>query len=338
MSDKRICKKCVLAENPPVIFLNEEGICNVCLDEGKTGPMPGREGLLETDLVKTLDKYRGKGEYDCLVMCSGGKDSTAALYFMKARYKLNPLVLTFDNGFEDKKAVMNARKATNKLGVDLYYYKSWYMKEMFAEMVKRGTNFPACSVCSLWYMQVVYRTAAQYEIPLIVGGWTKGQVSTENEHAEMGYLCKDLPDFIAEMRKKYDKYKNFPRHMNDVKKRYRNSRKATLVSPHWFLPVTPEEYTEIIKKELEWEEQDFSYPAGSTNCLFNYLGSYLCKKDMGFTHFHIECSKLIRSGEMTREEAMKMLEINPEKDPGSSLVRDVLDRLGLNKEDICGGV
>jgi len=78
-----ICKRCVLPESKPDIYLNEEGLCNICVDFDRQRSFRQDKQLLESDLVKILDQYRGKGKHDCLLMCSGGKDSVMSLYYMK---------------------------------------------------------------------------------------------------------------------------------------------------------------------------------------------------------------------------------------------------------------
>src|SRR3954463_16352751 len=86
-----ICGKCVMPAAPPHIFFDAEGVCNLCREFEKEKSETQEAKLLESDLLKILNKHKGKGKYDCLAMCSGGKDSTSALYYMKTRYKMNPL-------------------------------------------------------------------------------------------------------------------------------------------------------------------------------------------------------------------------------------------------------
>ncbi|MCK9431052.1 MAG: 7-cyano-7-deazaguanine synthase, partial [Candidatus Omnitrophica bacterium] len=147
-----ICKRCVLPEHKPDILLNAEGVCSVCLEYDKLKQPLDKS--LETDFIKLLNTYKSKGEYDCLVMCSGGKDSTSALYYMKKRYKLNPLAFTFDHGFETEDALENIRNAVEVLGVDFLLFKSDFMLEMFSEMVKTDSRAVLCHPCSIWYMDL----------------------------------------------------------------------------------------------------------------------------------------------------------------------------------------
>ena len=330
----KICKKCILPEHENSITIDETGLCSICRENLPSGRTID---LVETDLCKLINKYKGKSRYDCLVMCSGGKDSIAALYFMKKRYGLNPLVFMFDNGFEDEQAITNVKNAVKELDVDLEYFKSTHMFDMFKEMVYADKPFPACAVCSLWYMGLVYDVAKYHGINLIIGGWTKGQLGLDSSlkkrndkqvQKEMAILCEGLPSFIKDMRKKYDNYKDFPLDMNELKKRHRISSNTRIVSPHWFLPIDAQEYTQIIEDKLSWKPIDKSYPIGSTNCKVNFLGSWLCLKKHGFTHFHIEQAKLIREGVITKEQAQEILKFE-DKD----ILKEVCDKLGVKEND-----
>src|SRR5262245_51320415 len=105
MSDRRICNRCVMPEAPPHIVFDDKGICSLCLQYDKDKQETETRKLLESDFIQLLDKHKGKTKYDVMVMCSGGKDSTSALYYMKTRYKMNTLAFMFDNGFELPEAI-----------------------------------------------------------------------------------------------------------------------------------------------------------------------------------------------------------------------------------------
>ena len=337
------CKKCVLSERPPEITLNDKGLCSVC--QSDKGPSKANyKKTVETDLIRIIDRFKGRSKYDCLVMCSGGKDSTSSLYYACKRYKLNPLAFTFDNGFEQNQAIENVRKATDILHVDWLHIKSHFMFDMYREAVKKKATFPLCTLCSLWYMQLTYDVAQRYHLPLIFAGWTTGQMqksssdNVKNAHyfADPAFqvLLKDLRPFILDMRKNYSKYRNFPLDMGEVRKQYPIGKKVVVVSPHWFLPYDSEEYTQVIKEELGWKPLDSSYPKSSTNCLLNILASYMSLKYGGFTHFHVEMSKLIRSGQMTREESLEKLSLDIHEERTSRAIAEVLEKLGLTDIDI----
>lgn len=339
MISRKICKKCVLPENKPDIWLNEEGICNICIEYEKEKSFSESIRSLETDFIKMLNLYKSRSEYDCLVMCSGGKDSTSALYYMKRRYKLKPLAFTFDHGFETEDAMENVRNAVETLGVDFLYFKTDFMEDMFSEIIKTNSRAVICHPCSLWYMDLAFKMAARFNIPIIIAGWTKGQSTKQplmsrcgcNMHQpEFISMAKATNEFLDNYIRSKPKYKDFPRSMEEVLRRAKMRQKCVVLSPHWFLPFDSETYVEIIKKELKWKFPRLSYPAKTTNCYLNFLAVYLSMKHYGYTHYHVEMSKMIRLGMLTREEAQDMLEINF----GQELLDTVLKKMGCQLEDI----
>jgi hypothetical protein len=325
-----ICKKCVLPESKPHIWLNDDGICNICVAHEQEKKAAAEPAMLETDLVKILNQHKGKGKYDCLVMCSGGKDSTSALYYMVKRYHLRPLAFMFDHGFETEDAVANVRNAVEILGVESLFYHSTFMDELFARILHSGSQAVICHLCSIWYMQLTFDIAARFEIPLIIAGWTKGQsirqpVMTKcacniaaPEYAAMGtatreFMEKELPTI--------PRYKDFPKSMEDVVAAAKKRHKSLVLSPHWFLPIDTETYVATITRELKWQVPRLSYPRNSTNCYLNFIAVHNSMKYFGYTHYHIEMSKMIREGLMTRDQALHDLEIFFDKDLLNSVAR-----------------
>lgn len=336
--NQRICKQCIMPENKPEVFLNDDGVCNICLAYNFISKTDTIQKPLESDLIKILDKHRGRNKYDCMVMCSGGKDSTSALYYMKKRYNLNVLAFMFDHGFESDEAINNVKRAVDILGIDLIFYKSSFMKPMFEKMIKSRTKAVICHPCSIWYMDLAFDVAARYDIPLIVAGWTKGQSTKQevmskcgcNIHAaEFKSMADSTQEFLLNQLDDMPQYKNFPKSMEEVLKRAKKRHKSLVISPHWFLPYSPEEYIKTIKDELDWKAPELSYPAGSTNCTLNFISVYNSIKHFGYTHYHVEASKLIREGVITRDEALEQLKLNFNNDT----LQSVADKLNIDFKD-----
>ncbi len=334
------CIKCVLPEHKPDIWLNADGLCNICADFKRNKELQESAGiLLESDLIRTLNRYRGRYKYDCLVMCSGGKDSTASLYYAKSRYKLNPLAFTFDHGFETEDAIENIKNAVDILGVEWLFFKSDFMKEMFAEVIKKKSQAVICHLCSMWYMQLTYEIAANFNIPIIIAGWTKGQATVQTVLTkcacdigaiEYQSMAGATLDFLDNTLKSMPKYRNFPRRMEEVISLAQKRHKTIVLSPHWFLQKGPEEYVETITKELKWKYPRLSYPKKTTNCYLNFISAYLSAHYYGYTHYHVEMSKMIRLGMLTRQEALGALEMGFDR----GLLEAILKKLGCRIEDL----
>ena len=83
------CKRCLLPEAVPGSKLDKDGICNFCR-EYENIDLSLEESARkkrEEDLERALNDCKGKGEYDCLVPVSGGKDSIYLLYKLKVAQK-----------------------------------------------------------------------------------------------------------------------------------------------------------------------------------------------------------------------------------------------------------
>lgn len=332
-----MCSRCVLCENPPDIVLDADDVCNLCREHDARPPEP-TDDFLESDFTRLIAQHRGKQKYDCLVMCSGGKDSTASLYYTVRRYKLTPLVFTFDNGFETQDALDNVHRAVDKLGVDFLFFRSSFMKDMFARAIKTNARVVLCHLCSIWYMQTSFDVAARYDIPLIIAGWTKGQSTKQGvmskcacnagspAHAAMSQATRT---FLATLEGD-PKYGDFPRSMEECLERAKKRHRAIVVSPHWFLQSHPEEYVEVLQRELGWQYPKVSYPAKSTNCNLNFVSMQISFKHYGYTHYHVEMSRLIRENLMTRDEALEALRF----DYPQSFLDGIASQLGCTVSDV----
>jgi len=104
------CKKCVISnqlpnsviefknkrsDSKPTIEFNENDICNGCLySEIKDNKIDWDKR--ENELRAVCDKFRSaKGNYDCIVPSSGGKDSGYTAHLLKNNYGMNPLTVTW---------------------------------------------------------------------------------------------------------------------------------------------------------------------------------------------------------------------------------------------------
>ncbi len=318
MSERRVCNRCVLPASEPEIRIGDDGRCSVCVEHDRAMKASPNRAPQESDFLRMLKKHRGKSEHDCLVMCSGGKDSTSALYYMKKRYKMNPLAFTFDHGFETEDALANVRRAVEILDVDYLLYRSTHIHELVSHLLKSASQAVICHICSMWYMDLTFRIAARFRIPIIVAGWTKGQSTDEGvmskcacnvsapEFRRMGQATQEFLDTVGDL----PGYRDFPRSMEEVLLRARKRFKSVVLSPHWFLPTEPDEYVRMLKEKLDWEYPRRSYPGKSTNCLLNFVAVHNSMRFYGYTHYHVEMSKLIRQNLMTRDEALELLEID----------------------------
>ncbi len=107
------CTNCILPETFPGITFDHAGVCNFCRDDVPF-VAKGNEAL------KTLcDQYRrDDGKPDCLVAFSGGRDSSYALHYLVKEMGMHPITFTYDWGMVTDLARRNIARMCGKLGVE----------------------------------------------------------------------------------------------------------------------------------------------------------------------------------------------------------------------------
>ena len=116
------CKNCLLPETQETITYDSQGVCSVCRQiEFKKSKIDWE--AKENEFKKIIDEHRGKAIYDCIVPFSGGKDSTYTLLHLVKKYKIKPLVVSFDHGFYRPKLLDNVEKTLRKIGVDYIKFR-----------------------------------------------------------------------------------------------------------------------------------------------------------------------------------------------------------------------
>jgi N-acetyl sugar amidotransferase len=89
------CKRCVVSNQRPRIVFDQDGVCSAChfaYAKYHTIDWQARE----KELQALLDKHRrSDGQWDVIVPCSGGKDSSYVAHQLKTRYGMHPLTVTW---------------------------------------------------------------------------------------------------------------------------------------------------------------------------------------------------------------------------------------------------
>lgn len=106
----KFCSRCIISNQRPnstvefknkqdkskeTIPMDTEGVCSAC----RYADIKDKEidwEKREKELIKLCNFYRSKkGNYDCIVPGSGGKDSAFTSHILRYKYKMNPLTVTW---------------------------------------------------------------------------------------------------------------------------------------------------------------------------------------------------------------------------------------------------
>jgi len=164
----RYCRRCIMPETKPDLFIDAEGVCSACrsFERRKEVDWEARKRELET----ILSRYRSKEgkNYDCIVPVSGGKDSTFQTLRM-LELGMNPLCVTATT---DHLSALGRRNIENlkRRGVD-------YIEVTTNPVVRRLINRLALTQVGdiswpehVTIFTVPIRIAVQFNIPLIIWG------------------------------------------------------------------------------------------------------------------------------------------------------------------------
>lgn len=169
------CVRCGISSNHPDATLDADGVCTICrtFDEYKDQAI--RYFGTMADLHKIVEdmKTSKSGEHDCLMLLSGGKDSTYVLYQL-VEMGLKPLVFSFDNGYISDAAKANIRRVVDDLGLDLVFGETPAMSTIFVDSLKRHSN--VCNGCFKTIYTLSMNLAHEKGIKYIVTGLSRGQI------------------------------------------------------------------------------------------------------------------------------------------------------------------
>src|SRR5690554_4552960 len=116
------CTRCIADSTVPGISFNDDGTCSLCDFHDELCELyPENEEAL-SKLKKKISEIKREGKnkkYDCIVGLSGGRDSTYLLYLAVRKWKLRPLAVHFNDGFDNPIAIENMNNAVRILEIDL---------------------------------------------------------------------------------------------------------------------------------------------------------------------------------------------------------------------------
>jgi len=305
------CARCGVASNLPGTTYNAEGVCSIC--RAYDGYVDKAQAYFKTpDDFKALVaemKAARTGEYDCLVLFSGGKDSTYMLYKIKDM-GLKALAFTLDNGFLSEEALANIRRVVQMVGVDHVVGSTPHMNEIFVDSLKQFSN--VCNGCFKTIYTLATNLAHEKNIGYIVTGLSRGQFFetrlTEDVFKRKDFDAVKLDALVLDARKAYHHRPDAVScHLAvDILQGDELFDEIQFVDfyRYWSVPLE-DLYAELEKRGAWFRPSD---TGRSTNCTINELGIYLHKKQRGFHNYSLPYSWDVRLNQKTRSEAMEELE------------------------------
>jgi hypothetical protein len=341
----RRCTRCVLPKTMPFISFDEKGVCNYCRNyKIRNNPRP------KDELFKLVESYRRQHGSDCIVPFSGGRDSCYGLHLVVNELKMKPIAYTYDWGMITDLGRRNISRMCAELGVENIIIADDISKKRrnIAMNLRAWLKSPNLGMISILtagdkhFFRHIEKVKKQTGISLNLWGVNPLEVT----HFKAGFLGVP-PDF--EEKRVYS-------HGAIKQLRYQYLRlKAMLASPGYFNrslwdTLSGEYYRSFAEKSdyyhifdyWRWDEQTIDETlaaydwekAPDTNTTWRIgdgtagFYNYIYYTVAGFTEHDTFRSNQIREGEMTREQALRLVE--DENRPRYQNIRWYLDSINFD--------
>jgi N-acetyl sugar amidotransferase len=329
MNEQAICNRCILDSSVPGVHFDERGICNHCSLHDK---LEDRYAINESSrgrfasLVEEIKSRGRKEEHDCIVGLSGGTDSTYSLYVMK-ELGLRPLAVHVDNGWVSEAARDNVARTVKKLNVDLRTFAwDWERLREYYLACLRASIPETCLVCEVAGVSSLYQAAAEEDVGYIIWGTsfrTEGINPLRWHYVDGAYL----EDVVKRFGRTEIEGLNRMKALDLLN--YIFIRRIKSIQLPLYIEYRNEDIWRTLAQELEWEyggRQHF-------DCLYKPFGAYVEINRFERDPRKITLSALVRSGQLTREEALNELHQDRFFEDEES-IEYCLQKLGLTREDL----
>ena len=342
------CVRCVMPNTRPGIKFNEDGVCYPCLNYEKRKEVDWTARWSE--LEQLADKYRGSNGdyYDCIVTVSSGKDSHFQVHTMKERLGLNPLLVSIDNFSWTETGRLNAQNMSEVFGCDLHLLS--LSRKIAKKMVRKAFEY---QLIPMWYWdRAVYtyplQVAIRFGIPLIVYGenisYEYGGAQTEETFSAIDQINNDAAKPVP-----WNVWLDDEIQMKDLNPLINPSQdeiEASQLEPiylSYFVPWDGYAHFEIAQKfgfkslEEEWMREGLSENYDQIDTIGYNVHPWFKFIKFGHQHNTDVLSLWVRSGRMTREEAVQLVK-EREHVLDRRMLEDFLEFTGYTEEEFWGVV
>jgi N-acetyl sugar amidotransferase len=334
----KYCSRCLYPENAkPTISLDEEGVCSGCRYHESRQQIDWEERWRM--LEELLD-----GVKECIVPVSGGKDSHYQVWLLKEKFGIEPLLVTYNHGFNSAAGNRNLENLVKRSGCDLVRYTTGpdaarKLSRLMLERVGDLTWHYHAGIMT-WPFQV----AKQYGIDLIVWG--------EHGFAELTGMVSlnDFVEFTNWKRKEHDMRGINPEDIvgeNGITEQdirpliWPEGEAATGIYLSNFLPWNAKDQAEQMIRD--WDFAPVTYPRERTFVQYakiedhaNDVHDYLKFLKFGYGRATDDATTEIRHGRMTRALGVDLVRRYDPVEP--STLEAYCDFLGITKADFYGSV
>ncbi len=350
MPNLKRCKRCILPETMPFIEFDDKGICNYCHNyKSRNVPKPKEE------LFNLVEPYRKDHGAECIVPLSGGRDSMYSLHLVVNELKMKPITYTYDWGMVTDLARRNISRICEKLGVENIIVAADIDKKRdnIRKNLKAWLKKPHLGMVSILtagdkhFFKYLENIKKQTGISLNLWGTNPLEVT----HFKAGFLgikpaLKGKEVYISGTKKQLHYQKLRFKEMLKNPKYFNSSLWDTLSGEYYRSVMKKTDYFHVYDY-WRWKEDtiedtlinEYGFErAPDTNTTWRIgdgtaaFYNYIYYTVAGFTEHDTFRSNQIREGQLSRVEALKL--VNEENKPRYQNIRWYLDTMGFDFKEV----
>jgi N-acetyl sugar amidotransferase len=336
MAGYRQCVRCCIDTTVPGASFDGTGVCSFChLHDRLERDFPiGSQGQQILEMIATRIRRAGHGKrYDCVVGISGGRDSSYTLHMIVRELRLRPLAVHFNDGFGNPIAGENMRKITAQLGVDLRTISSDWRESKDLRIAALKASTPDLELATdIGIGSSLYGAAVQENVRYVVIGQsfrTEGIAPLEWNFLDGRYL-KAISKQFGQVPIRPWKPDNPGFNLNLRELIYYTAvRRIRTVLPLYYRNYIRRDADQLLASEYGWVNPGAHY----LDDLYQALMNYVLRIKFNIDRRKFNYAALVRSGQMTRSEALELIAKPYNRGEDPQLVKLCVKRLGLKWEE-----
>lgn len=344
------CSRCTYPRVSVNLHIDEDGVCSACRTQEQFMALPddfwqARRRKFES-LVEEIKSTGTRGNFDCLIPVSGGKDSYYQTHVMAKEYGLKPLLVTYHGNNYLPEGDYNRDRMRHVFDADHVVYGPSVetLKKLNRLCFRKMGDMNWHAHCGIFTTPIIF--AVKFQIPLVIWGETAWDISgmfepddfvefsarVRHEHGLRGFEWNDMVGDPSEKLTEADlTWAKYPTDDEILKVGVRGLYIGN------FFKWLPYHHTRLMQERYGWKpaatpfERTYRTISNLDDRYENGIHDLMKFVKFGYGRATDHSSKDIRYGDMTRDTGVAM--VRKYDHVVSSDLQYWLDYVGMNEAE-----
>lgn len=300
------CIRCVMDTTDQDILFDDAGICSHCYFHADrvSSDIPANPEVHIQALVAEIKEAGRSHDYDCVIGVSGGVDSSYVAWLCKKVFKLRPLAIHFDNGWNSELAVRNIEVLLKELDIDLRTHVVDWQEFRDLQMAFLKSSISNWELPTDHGIQAsLYREARRIGVQHIVTG---SNLATEALMPDSWVASATDLRLLKAIHRRFATraLKTFP--TQSLRRLAWNTfiQRIRLIPLLNYVNYNKDEAASLLQRELGWSPYGFKH---GESLFTKFYQRYYLPTKFGYDKRRPHLSSLVLAGQMTRQQALEEL-------------------------------